>query len=745
MLSRAVHARNSAEFSESMNKIYKSVWCEATGTWVATSETARSKTKCGTARKLAIAQAVLAGAALMGGVSVAHAQSTAATYYFAADPSTPGLTQNAQATAAGTVAAGGGALASGQSSAAIGDGAKAMDIGAVALGTTALASQRGATAIGFSTVASGVSSTANGSAAWATADYSTALGGLSNALEQGATALGASSTAMGTNAVALGYGATASTANSVALGANSTTTANLNAAAVVPTGAGATPVAATTATGEVSVGSADNERRVTNVAAGAAPTDAVNVSQLSAVDGKVNTLAQSGTLRYFKADGAGDDSDDAAANGTHSVAAGANASATQTNSVAVGYNASSTDRSSTALGANSVADASVATAVGAGAEATGAAATAIGANSSATALGSVALGNMAEASADGSVALGQGSSAAAAGSVALGQGSVADRANTVSVGSAGSERQITNVAAGTADTDAVNVAQLKAVSDQSAATAAKLDGAVMYDQNADGTVNKNSVTLGGDAGTAIHNVADGVDASDAVNLGQLNAAINGAVSNITVNTANPFFSAEGDRDTEGAVATGTHSVASGANAQATGTNAVAIGANSIASGNNTTALGAAANASADNAVALGQGSVADRANTVSVGAAGAERQITNVAAGVQGTDAVNVNQLQQSMNGAVGQANSYTNDQIRSARRDAYGGTATALAAAGLPQAVLPGHGMVAMAAGTYGGQSAIAIGVSQLSETGKWVYKVQGTSDSRGQFGASVGAGMHW
>jgi autotransporter adhesin len=101
--------------------------------------------------------------------------------------------------------------------------------------------------------------------------------------------------------------------------------------------------------------------------------------------------------------------------------------------------------------------------------------------------------------------------------------------------------------------------------------------------------------------------------------------------------------------------------------------------------------------------------------------------------------------LQQSMSGAVGQANSYTDDQIRSARRDAYGGTATALAAAGLPQAVLPGHGMVAMAGGTYGGQSAIAIGVSQLSGTGKWVYKVQGTSDSRGQFGASIGAGMHW
>jgi autotransporter adhesin len=137
--------------------------------------------------------------------------------------------------------------------------------------------------------------------------------------------------------------------------------------------------------------------------------------------------------------------------------------------------------------------------------------------------------------------------------------------------------------------------------------------------------------------------------------------------------------------------------------------------------------------------------VADRANTVSVGAAGSERQITNVAAGVQGTDAVNVNQLNQGMSSALGESKSYTDDQIRSARRDSYGGTASALAAAGLPQAVLPGHGMVAVAGGTYAGQSAVALGVSQLSETGKWVYKVQGTSDSRGQFGASIGAGMHW
>jgi trimeric autotransporter adhesin len=268
---------------------------------------------------------------------------------------------------------------------------------------------------------------------------------------------------------------------------------------------------------------------------------------------------------------------------------------------------------------------------------------------------------------------------------------------------------------------------------------------VMYDTNPDGSVNKGSVTLGGDGGTVIHNVADGVVATDAVNLGQLDAAIGNAINNLAPTAGSPFFSADGDVNVEAAQSTGTHATAAGANANASGTNAVAMGANSVASGNNSTALGAGANASADNAVALGQGSVADRANAVSVGAVGSERQITNVAPGVQGTDAVNVNQLNSGVSSAVGQANSYTDDQIRSARRDSYGGTASALAAAGLPQAVLPGRGMVAIAGGTYAGQSAVALGVSQLSETGKWVYKVQGTSDSRGQFGASVGAGMHW
>jgi autotransporter adhesin len=78
-------------------------------------------------------------------------------------------------------------------------------------------------------------------------------------------------------------------------------------------------------------------------------------------------------------------------------------------------------------------------------------------------------------------------------------------------------------------------------------------------------------------------------------------------------------------------------------------------------------------------------------------------------------------------------------------RRDAYGGAAAALAVAALPRAVLPGRGMVAMAGGSYGGQSALAFGVSQLSATGQWAYSVQGTASSRGEVGAALGAGAHF
>lgn len=224
--------------------------------------------------------------------------------------------------------------------------------------------------------------------------------------------------------------------------------------------------------------------------------------------------------------------------------------------------------------------------------------------------------------------------------------------------------------------------------------------------------------------------------------------VDAEVSNIASSSTLHYFKADSaDDGSDDAAASGKQAVVAGANANASGASFTVLGANSIASqtaaiavGSGATASGAGgtaigtnsstttpgsvaldnmATSSADGSVALGQGSVADRANTLSVGSPGSERQITHVAAGVQGTDAVNVNRLNQGMASAEGRANSYTDDdRIRFAQRDPHGGTASALAAAVLPQAVLPGHGLVAVAAGTYAGQSAIALGVSQLSET---------------------------
>ncbi|MFL9882989.1 YadA-like family protein [Paraburkholderia agricolaris] len=680
-----------------MNKIYQSGWwCETSGTRVA-----------------------VATAVLWASMPTAHAAGTAATLYFdASGPNSVALGVLASATGLSAVALGHEALAQQSGAFAGGMRASAIAVNSTALGALASATDTGATSLGAQANASAEAATAIGFGAVANARGATAFGSGAGAAGRSAVALGDSARASAATSAALGANAWALHDNSVALGAGSATLFGAQ------TGYRAFGLAtAQNSNGEVNIGN----RTMSGLAAGSADQDAVNVGQLKA-------LADAGKPHYFKADGADNGTDDASAlAGTNALAAGRLASATATEAVAIGAGATANMGGAIALGSN--------------AGATGVAAIAIGNAARATGTDSLALGDNAWAIHGNSVALGASSVTrfgAQTGYTAYGLTVPQNSMGEVNVGN----RTISSLAPGRDDRDAVNVAQLKAVAAQADAAAVKVDGALMYDTNADGTVNRNSVTLGGDAAsgaTVLHNVANGVDATDAVNLGQLNAAISGAVSNIAVNTADPFFGAQGDSNTEGALASGTHAVAAGANAQATGTNAVAAGANSVASGNNATALGASANAGADNSVALGQGSVADRANTVSVGAAGQERQITNVAAGVQGTDAVNVNQLQQSVSGAVGQANSYTDDQIRSARRDSYGGTAAALAVAGLPQAVLPGRGMVAMAGGTYGGQSAVAIGVSQLSETGKWVYKVQGTSDSRGQFGASLGAGMHW
>ena len=507
----------------------------------------------------------------------------------------------------------------------------------------------------------------------------------------------ADSSPTGADSVAVGGAATASGKNSVALGSNSIADRD----------------------NSVSVGAAGKERQITNVAAGTASTDAVNVGQLTVVSNNVTKLDSfavkydtntDGTPNYEQITLGGaaatkptlltnlasgkltDDSTDAV-NGSQLYATNKNVEALQdfTNNVNNGGGIKYFHTNSML------------------------------ADSSATGTDSVAIGG---------AALSSGKN-----SVALGSNSVADRDNSVSVGAVGSERQVTNVAAGTAATDAANVGQLNAVSSSVTSLSAS---AIKYDTNADGTPDYANATLGNGnaAGTALHNVAAGTNAMDAVNLGQINDMI-GQVTNIANNAYNPLFTADGDRNAEVATSSGSHSVASGANAMASGVNAVASGATSVASGanavalgantsataNNAVAVGANASATANNAVALGAGSVADRANAVSVGttAAGGQRQITNVAAGTDGTDAVNVNQMQQSVNTGVKSAKGYT-DALRSDMNsglslannhiNSVGAMSSAMAMmAGSAAAIADKDNRFAAGTGVYRDKAAIAIG----------------------------------
>ncbi|KVX71790.1 YadA-like family protein [Burkholderia cepacia] len=414
--------------------------------------------------------------------------------------------------------------------------------------------------------------------------------------------------------------------------------------------------------------------RINNLAAGTAGTDAVNVNQLNAAIAAAGTanpyvVTNTGTYAAATAARAGGSATAIGANanaggisavalggntvatGQNAVALGTLANATGAETVAVGVSARATGNNSTAMGRGAAAVSTNATSVGYsayagadGATALGTTASAVGANAiavgrgastsgtygsaigysanattnavaigvlaNATSASSVALGERASATGSTATALGRGALASGTNAVALGANSVGDRNNAVSVGSTSLQRQITNVAAGTQNTDAVNLGQMNA------AIAA---GSNPY-------VAVRGSTAARASGTQSIAIGDGAIANATnTNGGQTNIAVGAKAY-----TSGGF---------------GQLAIGEGASA----TNANAGGAIAIGRGAMTTqrgvALGDGASVTAQYGVALGDTSVADRANSVSVGSASLQRQITNVAAGTQATDAVNVGQL----------------------------------------------------------------------------------------------------
>jgi trimeric autotransporter adhesin len=64
---------------------------------------------------------------------------------------------------------------------------------------------------------------------------------------------------------------------------------------------------------------------------------------------------------------------------------------------------------------------------------------------------------------------------------------------------------------------------------------------------------------------------------------------------------------------------------------------------------------------------------------------------------------------------------------------------------ASLPQAYQPNQSSAGVALGSFHGEAGIAIGVSTITESGHYVFKLNATSNSRGDTGAGVGAGVVW
>ena len=514
----------------------------------------------------------------------------------------------------------------------------------------------------------------------------------------GATAVGYNAVASGESSVAIGQGSSSSVDTGIALGSSSVSSR------VIVKGSRDTSVSEEgvvigydTTDGELlgalSIGDDGKYRQIINVADGSEAHDAVTVRQLQNAIGAVATTP----TKYFHANSTAEDS------------------------LAVGED-------SLAMGAKTIVNGNVGIGIG------------YGAYVDANALNGIAIGSNASANHANSIAMGSGSQTtrgAQTGYAAYNMDAPQNSVGEFSVGSEDGQRQITNVAAGSADTDAVNVGQLKVTDAQ-------------VSQNTQSITNLNNQVTNLD--TRVTNIENGI--GDIVTTG-----------------STKYFKTNTD----------------GVDANAQGKDSVAIGSGSIAA--------------ADNSVALGTGSVANEENTISVGSSTNQRRITNVAAGVNATDAVNVSQLKSSEAGGVrydtkadgsidysnitlGGGNGGTtrisnvsagvnnNDAVNYAQlkqsvqetkqytdqrmvemdnklskteSKLSGGIASAMAMTGLPQAYTPGASMASIGGGTYNGESAVALGVSMVSANGRWVYKLQGSTNSQGEYSAALGAGIQW
>ncbi|WP_213059656.1 YadA family autotransporter adhesin, partial [Escherichia coli] len=325
------------------------------------------------------------------------------------------------------------------------------------------------------------------------------------------------------------------------------------------------------------------------------------------------------------------------------------------------------------------------------------------------------------------------------------------------------ERVLTGIADGAVSatsTDAVNGKQLYETNQKVAQNTTEINklssgikdiedgkvGLVQQSSNlSEVTIAKNSggekITVSGtDGNRQITGVKEGVNDNDVVTVSQLKE-VSGSIGDASMLAVN-------SEKTMKPKATGKNAIALGGNARAEKDNAIAVGADVNVTGENSIGIGNKSTVSSKNSVALGSNSVASEDNTVSVGSSLNQRRITNVAPGVNRSDAVTVGQLNESFSSLK----QYTDRKVDSLdkkmgdmKTKLTAGIATSMALSGIPQAYQPDSSLVGVSAGTYGGESAIAVGVSHISQNGHWITKLHAGGNTQNDFGASVGVGYQW